>query len=246
VELENIHRHLAMEQGSEERRAGRRKEVAMPILVSTITTIVVFFPVLFLQGVARDAFVPLALTIAFSLGDELFGLAHRDPSSVPAQRCAATCRETRGLAGAVTALVLASTRPRYARILRLGAAAPLTSRWVHRARLRAVALAVAAGSGSEFFPQTDEAQVNVQRSRPIGTRVERSEEVAKRIETPCRRCSASRGENPPATRAGPAHMRVNAGCRRARRLLPAQRRPHSGSVSLNLVPRSARKRATSR
>ena len=43
------------------------QEVAMPILVSTITTIVVFFPVLFLFGVARNLFLPLALTIAFAL-----------------------------------------------------------------------------------------------------------------------------------------------------------------------------------
>ena len=39
----------------------------MPILVSTITTIVVFFPVLFLVGIARNLFMPLALTIAFAL-----------------------------------------------------------------------------------------------------------------------------------------------------------------------------------
>src|SRR5204862_302606 len=40
---------------------------ALPILVSAITTIVVFFPVLCLQGVARNLFVPLALTISFAL-----------------------------------------------------------------------------------------------------------------------------------------------------------------------------------
>src|SRR3954467_8395314 len=39
----------------------------MPILVSTITTIVVFFPVLFLFGIARNLFLPLALTISFAL-----------------------------------------------------------------------------------------------------------------------------------------------------------------------------------
>ena len=67
VELENIHRHLEM--GGDRRSAvlAAAQEVAMPIFVSTITTIVVFFPVVFLTGVARNLFIPLALTIAFAL-----------------------------------------------------------------------------------------------------------------------------------------------------------------------------------
>ena len=50
VELENIHRHLALGQTAAQAVLAAAQEVAMPILVSTITTIVVFFPVLFLTG----------------------------------------------------------------------------------------------------------------------------------------------------------------------------------------------------
>src|SRR6266702_783138 len=67
VELENINRHLAMGQGRRQAVLAAAQEVAMPILVSTITTIVVFFPVLFLAGVARNLFMPLAMTISFAL-----------------------------------------------------------------------------------------------------------------------------------------------------------------------------------
>src|SRR5919206_4617518 len=67
VELENIHRHLAMGQDRREAVLNAAQEVAMPIFVSTITTIVVFFPVVFLVGVAKNLFLPLALTIAFAL-----------------------------------------------------------------------------------------------------------------------------------------------------------------------------------
>ena len=68
VELENIHRHLALGPRPRSKAVlAAAQEVAMPILVSTITTIVVFFPVLFLTGVARNLFLPLALTIAFAL-----------------------------------------------------------------------------------------------------------------------------------------------------------------------------------
>jgi multidrug efflux pump subunit AcrB len=67
VELENIHRHLAAGQKRKQAVLLAAQEVAMPILVSTITTIVVFLPVLFMAGIARYLFLPLALTIAFAL-----------------------------------------------------------------------------------------------------------------------------------------------------------------------------------
>ena len=72
VELENIHRHLGLGQPRREAVLAAAQEVAMPILVSTITTIVVFLPVLFLAGVARNLFMPLALTIAFALTMSFF------------------------------------------------------------------------------------------------------------------------------------------------------------------------------
>ena len=56
VELENIHRHLGMGQARRQAILAAAQEVAMPILVSTITTIVVFFPVLFLRASRRICF----------------------------------------------------------------------------------------------------------------------------------------------------------------------------------------------
>src|SRR6202162_6265845 len=68
VELENINRHLAMP-GAPRRKAvlDAAREVAMPIFVSTITTIVVFLPTVFLEGQSRLLFIPLTFTISFSL-----------------------------------------------------------------------------------------------------------------------------------------------------------------------------------
>jgi HAE1 family hydrophobic/amphiphilic exporter-1 len=43
------------------------KEVAVPVVVSTITTLVVFLPILFVPGIAGFLFRDLALTISFSL-----------------------------------------------------------------------------------------------------------------------------------------------------------------------------------
>src|SRR5262249_2833579 len=42
-------------------------EIAMPVLVATITTVVVFFPVVFLFGMGKYLFTPLALSVAFAM-----------------------------------------------------------------------------------------------------------------------------------------------------------------------------------
>ena len=67
VVLENIYRHLEM---GEERMVAARKggqEVALPVLASTLTTIVVFFPVTMLFGVSKFLFSALALAVVLSL-----------------------------------------------------------------------------------------------------------------------------------------------------------------------------------
>jgi hydrophobic/amphiphilic exporter-1 (mainly G- bacteria), HAE1 family len=67
VVLENINRHLA--EGEEPSVAARNgaEEVALPVLASTITTIIVFFPVMFLFGVAKYMFSALALAVVLSM-----------------------------------------------------------------------------------------------------------------------------------------------------------------------------------
>jgi multidrug efflux pump subunit AcrB len=67
VVLENIYRHL--EAGEPPAVAAEKggREVALPVLSATLTTVVVFFPVTFLYGVSRFLFSALALAVALSL-----------------------------------------------------------------------------------------------------------------------------------------------------------------------------------
>src|SRR5262249_46498681 len=67
VVLENIYRHL--EEGESPEVAAERggREVALPVLAATLTTVVVFFPVTFLYGVSKYLFSALALAVALSL-----------------------------------------------------------------------------------------------------------------------------------------------------------------------------------
>jgi HAE1 family hydrophobic/amphiphilic exporter-1 len=67
IVLENIFRHL--EEGEPPEVAAEKggREVALPVLAATLTTVVVFFPVTFLYGVSRFLFTALALAVILSL-----------------------------------------------------------------------------------------------------------------------------------------------------------------------------------
>ncbi len=67
IVLENIYRHLEM--GEPPREAAERggEEVSMAVLAATLTSSVVFFPVIFLYGVSRFLFSALALAVVLSL-----------------------------------------------------------------------------------------------------------------------------------------------------------------------------------
>lgn len=67
VVLENIFRFREEGKGRKEAAILGAREVAVPVVVSTLTTLVVFLPILFVPGIAGFLFRDLALTISFSL-----------------------------------------------------------------------------------------------------------------------------------------------------------------------------------
>ena len=67
VVLENIYRHLEMGQPPKVAAETGGKEVALPVLASTLTTAVVFFPVTLLAGVSKFLFSAMALAVVVSL-----------------------------------------------------------------------------------------------------------------------------------------------------------------------------------
>jgi HAE1 family hydrophobic/amphiphilic exporter-1 len=71
VVIENISRHLGF--GKQPKRAAvdGASEVALAILVSTLTTLAVFLPIAWIEGIAREVFTDLSLTVTFSLSTSL-------------------------------------------------------------------------------------------------------------------------------------------------------------------------------
>jgi hydrophobe/amphiphile efflux-1 (HAE1) family protein len=234
VELENIHRHLEM--GGDRRNAvlAAAQEVAMPIFVSTITTIVVFFPVVFLTGVARNLFIPLALTIAFAL--TMSFLVSRTVTPILCLRYLDRGRHGTGEVGLARRIIQDLNRidEAYARALRW----VLGNRWkviVSILVFFVASMGLARRVGTEFFPATDESQFQVIFKAPVGTRVERSEDVTKRIERAVREALAP----VKAKDGGPVATTVisTVGLPQGRTaLFTSNTGPHTGTVQAYLVP----------
>ena len=71
VVLENIFRHTQLGKGPREAAAAGAEEVQTAIAASTLTTISVFGPIIYVEGVAGQLFGALSFAVAFALGASL-------------------------------------------------------------------------------------------------------------------------------------------------------------------------------
>ena len=176
VVLENVVRHGRMGKTSLEAALDGTSEVAMPILVSTITFAVVFFPVVFLSGLAKFLFTPLAISASLAIvASYVISI-----TLVPAYCAKFVNVQTTGEADADQPGGLTSL---YLGVLNVVVA------W------RFVVLLVATGLfigsvfvmtnflGRELFPTVDSGQFQIFVRMPSGTRIEITESVIKSIET---------------------------------------------------------------
>src|SRR5439155_7909730 len=67
VAIENIHAHLATGQPIARAVVDSAGEVAVPLLVAMLSVLAVFIPSLFMVGVGKALFVPLALAVGFAM-----------------------------------------------------------------------------------------------------------------------------------------------------------------------------------
>jgi multidrug efflux pump subunit AcrB len=67
VEIENIHRNLAMKKPMVRAILDGASQIAVPAFVSTLCICIVFVPIFFLSGTARFLFQPLAMAVIFAM-----------------------------------------------------------------------------------------------------------------------------------------------------------------------------------
>ena len=174
VVVEAIVRHI--EEGAQPFEAALKgaQEVAIPVLVSTVTFCIVFFPVIFLSGMASYLFGPVALAATLAMAFSfLFAI-----TLVPAF-CARILKphsnprrsgHTSGpLSNAYEYLLGGLLRVRWAVVL----AAAL---------LFIVSLVLLRQTGRELFPQVDAGQFQILVRLPSGTRIEKTENTLAQVE----------------------------------------------------------------
>ena len=183
VVLENIFRHAGDggdPLGSADRGA---REVATAIIASTLTTISVFFPVLFVPGIAGVMFNDMALTICFSLFCALLVALTLIPL-LSSRFLKTRRRPSRSLSTRVSYRIGSGLQKLIDRYVRT-----LNGCLSHRKTTLAVALILFAGSlalipklGFDFFPKMDESQFQIQIERAPGTSLRSTETTFRQIE----------------------------------------------------------------
>src|SRR6266852_1263739 len=204
VVLENTHRHLGMGKGALKAARDAAEEVAMPVLVSTITTIVVFFPVIFLYGIGKFLFTPLSLSVAFAMaasylmamtvvpllmayfyrrkGGKAFSADIVEPAGEKdwSEELKHESEKRHGIFG-YSERAFAKLRRQYEQTLTWA----LNNRrkvFIVAGVLLVLALAIYPFIGTELFPQVDAGQFMIRVRGQSGLRIERMEDLIKSVE----------------------------------------------------------------
>lgn len=177
VVLENIFRKR--EQGGEimEVAVSGAEQVTPAVVASTITTLVIFLPMIFLEGVSGVMFRQLAFVVAFALICSLLVALTLVPTSAArllGPVCAGRPLATGGLslrAFEASGLIFRRLEQGYLALLRLA----LERRGLTLAAVFLVfagSLLLAPRIGSEFMPASDEGEVRISVEMEVGTRLE--------------------------------------------------------------------------
>jgi multidrug efflux pump subunit AcrB len=176
VAVENVMRHRDAGVPAAEAAERGVAEVAPSIVVSTLTFAVVFLPIVFLTGMAKFLFTPLALSATFVMLASLLVAVTVVPAVMA--RIASTGPLTGNSGGNGGGTTAEGT---YAGIVRKA----VKARWPVlglSAAAATVAILALLGGGQELFPRVDAAQFQVTVRLPSGTRIETSEKLVAQVE----------------------------------------------------------------
>lgn len=193
VVLENIYRHLEMGEPPSVAAEQGGREVALPVLAATLTTVVVFFPVTLLYGVSKYLFSSLALAVVLSLF-----ASYAVAMTVVPLFCARYMKSTRSHTQAPPTRSFGARFNRafnhgferclnlYERVVTQAVRRPIAT-LAGFALLFFASLLIVPILGLAFFPMTDAGQFVIRVKAPSGTRLEETENDVKKLEALIRR-----------------------------------------------------------
>ncbi|MCK9222831.1 MAG: efflux RND transporter permease subunit [Limnochordia bacterium] len=168
VVIENIYRMRQEGKSARDAAVMGAQEISGAITASTLTTIAVFVPILFLHGLTRQIFADMGLTIAFSLTASLLVALTLVPM-IASRTLAKQQPRKRGL--------LESVQAGYTRILELS----LSKKWIVFALVLVLFVGSIIGAfrmGTELFPTADTEQLMIQAAMPKGISFTDATEIA--------------------------------------------------------------------
>ena len=188
VVLENIFRHMEMGEPPEVAAEKGGQEVALPVLAATLTTIVVFFPVVFLYGVSRFLFIALAVAVVLSMLASFFVAMTVVPLFCAKLIKSPHLVHEHQISSSGFGRVVSTFNRYFEKLVRhydhtLGRSllrpAATTLGLVGIALL---SLSLYPLVGVAYFPRTDPGQFVINLKAPSGTRIELTEQDVKRVE----------------------------------------------------------------
>ena len=179
VVIENVYRHLEEGQGADQASIEGASEVGMAITASTLTTIAVFFPMIFASGITGKMTQALGLSIAFSLIASLFVALTIVPLST--SLLFRSKKSLRSIAKAPEERQFAKAKAFYRKWLDK---ALHHRRWVLGGSLLAlvVSLAIVPFLGTEFMPAQDQDMIMLKVRMPVGTALDETNRVVTMVE----------------------------------------------------------------
>jgi multidrug efflux pump subunit AcrB len=190
VVLENIFRHMELGETPEVAAERGGREVALPVLAATLTTVIVFFPVTFLYGVSRFLFTALALAVVLSLFASYFVAM-----TVVPLFCAKLIKGPQGHGegeaharrgwGAKFNLWFnrrfTGMLDKYEGVLNLALLRPMAT-VIGILGIFLVSLALYPLVGKAYFPRTDPSQFVINLKATTGTRLETTDKIVEKVE----------------------------------------------------------------
>ena len=177
VILENIYSYRQKGHNLFESAIKGASELAPAIIASTTTTLVVFLPIVFTNGIASDLFTPLALTVSFSLIASLVVAVTLVPM----------------LSSQLLSKAMENQEKSYwfDRFLeRVSNIYRATLKWVLKRRKTTIAgtlvaivasLALVPFIGTEFIPSSDQGQINISVETAPGSSLKYTEEITEQV-----------------------------------------------------------------
>jgi multidrug efflux pump subunit AcrB len=175
VAVENIHTHMETTEDLKLAVWRGTSETTVPRFLSMLCILAVFLPAAFMEGAARELFVPLSLAVGFSMVASYF----LSSTFVPVL-CVWLLKRHQHSTAAKGRFSFDRLKLAYQWLLRnivIRRRGILLSAYLIGAI--AVVLVMGPQRGTEIFPNVDSGQFQVRLKAPVGTRIERTEETAR-------------------------------------------------------------------